>query len=188
MVGGLVLLFLASVVLVAVLGTRPVGTNPSPGATNDPGIGDTATGGQGQDVDGIKCEAGERLEYHIHSHLYILVDGRPQTVSAQVGIPGYPLPRCIYWLHTHDASGVIHVESPVIATYTLGQFFDIWGQPLNRTDVATYPVTGGQLTVFVDGKEYTGDPRDIPLKAHTQIVIEIGQTGPPPQNTFPPGL
>jgi hypothetical protein len=42
--------------------------------------------------------------------------------------------------------------------------------------------------VFVDGKEYAGDPRDIPLKAHTQIVLEIGQAGPPPSYTFPPGL
>jgi hypothetical protein len=186
MVGGLVALFLASVALVAILGTRPVAT-PSPGSS-DPGIGDTATGGQGQDVDGIKCEASERLVYHVHAHLFILVDGKPQTVSAQVGIPGYPLARCIYWLHTHDGSGVIHVESPVEATYTLGQFFDIWGQPLNRTDVAIYPVTGGQLTVFVDGKEFAGDPRDIPLKAHSQIVIEIGQTGPPPEYVFPAGL
>jgi hypothetical protein len=149
---------------------------------------DTSRGGQGQDVDGIKCESSEQLAYHIHEHLSILVDGTAQKIPAYVGIPGGPiLPRCIYWLHTHDATGVIHVESPVVAIYTLGQFFDIWGQPLNSTRVATYPVTG-QLVVFVDGHQYGGDPRDIALGVHTQIVIEIGRQVAPPQFTFQAGL
>lgn len=177
MIGGLVGLFLLSIVLLAALQSSGTGTS------------DTSRGGQGQDVDGIKCQGSEQLAYHIHQHLFILVDGQPQTVPAYVGIPGAPvLPRCIYWLHTHDTSGVIHVESPVQALYTLGQFFDIWGQPLSSAYVATHPVIGGRLSVFVDGRQYSGDPRDIPLDAHTQIVLEIGQPVTPPQFTFPAGL
>ncbi len=30
-------------------------------------------------------------------------------------------------LHTHDASGIIHVESSVKRNYTLGEFLNIWG-------------------------------------------------------------
>lgn len=44
------------------------------------------------------------------------------------------------------------------------------------------------LTVFVDGVQYDGDPRDIELKAHTQVVLELGQVGRPPSFTFPGGL
>ena len=179
MVGGLIGLFLLSVVLIAALGTQPVGPN----------AGNTRSGGQGQDVDGIKCQGTEQLAYHIHQHLFILVDGNPQTVPAYIGIPGGPiLPKCIYWLHTHDDSGIIHVESPVEALYTLGQFFDIWGQPLNSSEVANHHVTGGALKVFVDAKTYSGDPRDIPLKAHTRIVLEIGKQVPPPTYEFPAGV
>ena len=188
MIGGLVALFLLSIVLVAALGTQPAAT-PTPGSSNDPGVGDNTSGGQGQDIDGVKCQTNEQLVYHVHAHLFILIDGRPQIVSSQVGIPGGPLlPKCIYWLHTHDTSGIIHIESPTQRTYTLGQFFDIWGQPLNRSDIAIYPVTGGQLTIFVDGQQYNGDPRDIELKAHTQVVLELGQPLPPPQFGFPPGI
>lgn len=179
MLAGLVGLFLLTVVLLVALGSRSGGS----------GAADTSTGGHGQTVDGIRCEGTEQLAYHIHQHLVVLVDGNPQTIPAYVGIPGGPLlPKCIYWLHTHDATGIIHVESPSEALYTLGEFFDIWAQPLNSTRVATHPVIGGQLVVFVDGHQYSGDPRSIPLGIHTQIVIEIGRPVTPPQFTFPPGL
>ncbi len=56
--------------------------------------------------------------------------------------------------------------------------------PLNRTDVAVYPVPADGLTVFVDGRQFTDDPRNIELKAHTQVVIELGQAGPPPSFDF----
>ena len=186
MFGGLIAVFVASVLAIAALGTsRPV-TTPTPGST-DPGVGDTSSGGQGQPVDGVNCDVGEQLVYHVHAHLYILVDGKPQKVSEQIGIPA-KFPPCFYWLHTHDTSGVIHIESPTQRTYKLGQFFDIWGMPLNRTDVAVYPVPSDGLTVFVDGQQFTDDPRNIELKAHTEVVIELGQVVPPPPFEFPAGL
>ena len=36
-------------------------------------------------------------------------------------------------LHTHDASGIVHIESPDKRDYTLGQFFDVWGVRLSST-------------------------------------------------------
>jgi hypothetical protein len=185
--GGLIGLFIAGVVAFAVLGTAPT-NSVTPGSTDNPGVGDTANGGQGQEVDGIKCETSEQLVYHVHAHLFILLDGKPQTVSSQIGIPGAPLPRCFYWLHTHDNSGIIHIESPTNRNYNLGQFFDIWGQPLNRIDVATHPVPSTGLTVFVNGVQYSDDPRNIELTAHTQVVLELGQVVPPPSFSFPSGL
>jgi hypothetical protein len=185
-----VLLFLATVAILAYFaanGPKP-GPSPSPGGP-DPGVGDTASGGQGQDVDGIKCETHEQLVYHVHAHLWILLNGQPQLVSSQVGIPGGPLtPKCYYWLHTHDTSGIIHIESPSQAKYTLGQFFDIWGQPLTSTKVAVYDVPAGSLTAFVDGQQFNGDPRNITLDAHTKIVLELGTQVSPPGFDFPNGL
>jgi hypothetical protein len=162
---------------------------PNPGASpgSTPaysGVGDTAMGGQGQDVDGIKCEAQEQVAYHVHAHLFILRDGAPQPVAKNIGIHFAGIGTCIYWLHTHDASGIIHVESPTQRFYTLGQFFDIWGMPLSRNGVSTLDVPNGELTVFVDGTQYEGDPRDIQLKGHTQVVIELGKVVAPPPYDF----
>jgi hypothetical protein len=147
----------------------------------DPGVGDTAAGGNGEPVDGISCGPIEQGASHFHAHLYILDEGVAQPVSAFIGIPGAPgTTRCFYWLHTHDRSGIIHIESPTGRTYTLGEMFDIWGQPLSRDRVARLPVPGRRMTVFVDGQEYSGGLRDIPLHEHTEVVIEIGKRVTPP--------
>jgi hypothetical protein len=167
------------------------GGSPTTGASPPAyaGVGDTVDGGHGQDVDGIKCEA-EVLVYHVHAHLFILRDGVPQAVPRSIGIVEPALPRCLYWLHTHDTSGIIHVESPTQRLYTLGQFFDIWGMPLARTGVAGLDVPNGELVVFVDGQQIPNDqdPRDIELRAHTQVVIEVGKVVQPPSFQFPQGL
>ena len=81
-------------------------------------------------IDGIQCNASEQLVFHNHAHLDIYMNGQPYTVPSQIGIvPG----NCIYWLHTHDDSGIIHIESPVTRNFTLGQFFDIWKAKFNNT-------------------------------------------------------
>ncbi|MGH2458796.1 MAG: hypothetical protein ACRDIY_08010 [Chloroflexota bacterium] len=132
-------------------------------------------GGHGQVVDGIPCQNGEQLAYHVHAHLTILANGQPVTVPAQVGIPG----SCFYWLHTHDTTGAIHIEAPAPQTYTLGQFFDIWGQPLTTDNVAG---NRGAVTAYVNQVKVSGDPRSIPLKDHSSIVLEVGTSPPPPAN------
>jgi hypothetical protein len=58
-------------------------------------------------------------------------------VPAGIGIKP---PDCIYWLHTHDISGIIHVESPDNRTFTLGQFFDIWGKKFNNSQIFDFMV------------------------------------------------
>jgi hypothetical protein len=141
-------------------------------------------------VDGIPCDQLEQTATHYHASLTILYDGQPVNVNGNVGRPT----TCFYWLHTHDETpGIIHVESPKNGrTYTLGNFFDIWRQPLSHSQVATMSVDnkqGQRLFVFVDGKAYTGDPRQIQIKSHEVITLEIGKTSvPPPPYTFANGL
>jgi len=175
----------------ATLGNRtpgvPAGVVQSAFPGTDPGDGATASGGHGQPVDGITCDGSEQLAFHVHAHLYLLRDGISQPVSRAIGIPGDNpiLPRCFYWMHTHDRSGLIHMEAPRAQTFTLGQFFDIWGMPLSASQVARLAVPAGQPpTVYVDGTVYAGDPRTIELKRHTQVVIEVGRLVDPPGYSF----
>jgi hypothetical protein len=154
--------------------------------------GGTSTQNGGQPVANIQCETGEQLATHYHSHVDILYKNQPVSIPANTGIP--PGSSCLYWLHTHDTTGIIHIEAPRgqgSRQFTLGDFFKIWGQPLSRTRVATIPVgSGTQLRVWVNGIPYTGDPSKIVLKNHEQIVIEIGPpyTEPPPTFTWPAGV
>jgi hypothetical protein len=151
-----------------------------------------------QTIDQIECQTNEQVAYHIHVHLTIFVNGQARQIPYGIGITP-PLQTtsqggtfvdggtCYYWLHTHADDGIIHVESPSQQTYDLGNFFDVWGQPLNSDQVG--PAVG-KLTVFLNGKPYAGDPRLIPLVAHNQIQIDEGSPTVPmqPQITFPTGL
>ena len=138
-------------------------------------------------VDGISCAPTEQLVYHIHQHLAVFDDGTLYQLPAGVGIPGSqaeqtdegPIAaggKCLYWLHTHTTDGVIHVESPTKRIYTLGNFFDVWHQPLSSDRVASLH---GAVTSFVNGRPWKKSPRDIPLLPHEDIQLEIGQPAPP---------
>jgi hypothetical protein len=148
-------------------------------------------------VDGIQCQASEQVLFHIHAHLTVFVNGAPRRVPFGIGIPdpqASPTPAgpfvgsgsCFYWLHTHAADGIIHIESPVERKYTLGNLFHVWGQKLGPTEVG--PAIG-RVTAFYDGRWFRGDPRDIPLSRHAQIQLDVGQPLPAPAKiSFPSGL
>jgi hypothetical protein len=127
----------------------------------------------GQPIKGITCDAGEGQRVHIHQHLAIFDHGAPVAVPAYIGIP--EIARCIYWLHTHTPDGIIHIEAPVDRSFTLGDFFAVWGQPLERQRVANATVRRGEkVRVWLDGKVFVGEPATIPLEPHTDIVIQVG--------------
>jgi hypothetical protein len=163
-----------------------------------PALGRTRLVAVSDQIDGITCQASEQVLFHIHAHLTIFVRGVARQVPAGIGIaPPYQVeatPRgafvggaaCFMWLHTHAADGIIHTESPVQRTYTLGEFFDLWGQPLNRTQVGP---SHGRVRALSNGQVFTGNPRDVPLLAHAQIQLEVGRPLLAPENiAFPKGL
>jgi hypothetical protein len=116
---------------------------------------------------------------HFHPHLNIMIDSKPVTVPSQIGI------NTSLWkdhsldqygmqamsdgmsgmapLHTHDASGIIHVESNIIRNYTLGEFLNIWGG---------LDTTGKTVKATVDGKPVS-DFRDIVLRDGVQINLDV---------------
>ena len=147
----------------------------------------TPTGSTGDTIDGIGCDPSEQAVYHVHTHLAVYVDGVLRPIAPGIGIvqpeasqstagPFYGASTCYYWLHVHAQDGVIHIESPTVQSYTLGQFFDLWDQPLAASRVGT---AGGTVTVFVDGQLHRGDPRAIRLGSQEDIQIDVGTVVPP---------
>jgi len=122
---------------------------------------------------GIGFLGKEALAFHIHQHLDLFVNGQRVTVPAQIGFLSGS--TGLAFLHTHDTTGVIHVESPVVKNYTLGNFFDVWGVLFTKDQLGAYKATGDdKVRVFVNGKPFTGDPRSIVLRNFEEIVVAFG--------------
>ncbi len=155
--------------------------------------GDTATGGQGQTIDGtLNCLKTVGGPGHHHVHISLFVNGQQLAIPRGIGMfqPDHNNfiyhQTCLYFLHTHDDTGIIHMEPRVgQGSFKLGNVFDMWGEPLTTTNVAGYT---GQQTIIVDGVNYTGNPRQIQLAPYMQITLEVGTplSGPPPTYLFPP--
>lgn len=149
-------------------------------------LGDTPSGGQGAPVDGIPCD-NAAVVYHIHTHVSLFHNGAQLAIPLAIGIM-HPVftgggtiadsGTCFYHLHTHDSSGIIHIENPTPTTFLLGQVFDIWGQPLTVSNVAGFT---GPTLFWVGTSLFSGDPRTIVLSDHEQVTLEVG--GP---YVFPP--
>lgn len=131
---------------------------------------------------------------HIHQHLDIYVDGKPVTVPGDLGIgPGGTF---ISDLHTHASypPGIIHVESPTVASFSLGQFFAVWGVPLSDRCIGSLCAGGGKtLRAWVNGKPVPGDPTRIVLESHQEIVVAFGTAAQMPKPVpstyaFPEGV
>jgi len=109
--------------------------------------------------------------------------------------------HCYYQMHTHDASGMIHIEGYTApaggakgSLYTLGDFLAVWGIPLNSMQLGPL---NGPVTIYTSGPVarggygtnsevgsntytvFTGlDPNTIPLYSHEVVWILIGSGNP----------
>ncbi len=97
-------------------------------------------------------------------------------------------------LHTHDASGIIHIESPTKTAYTLGQFVAVWGVRLSGSCIGSLCDTRTrQLRADVNGKRVDANPARIDLAPHQEIVLAYGPASQLPHEiassySFPAGL
>lgn len=198
----LVVVIVAAVVVVGVLisnkKTVDAGQqNPNNADTGNQLLATTAGQHRGEAVNGIQSNDHEQVLFHIHAHLAIYINGKQKLLPYGVGIvPPYQLQQtqdgpfvaggsAFYWLHTHDESGVIHMEAPVQRKFTLGDFFAEWKQPLSANQVGP---DKGKVTAFLNNKPYTGDPAQIPLTAHALIQLDVGKVVPFQPYTFAQGL
>ncbi len=123
--------------------------------------------------------ANNNMLMHNHVSLNVTIGGKPIIVPTHIGMTqtGIFVDPSLFAehsldkygmegmspLHTHDNSGLIHVESNTVRDYTLGEFLDIW-KGLN-TD-------GKNVVASVDGKPVS-DFRNILLNDRTKIVLDI---------------
>jgi hypothetical protein len=185
----------------AMAGTPDAGTACAPNGAATPVVPDSGLLWPAPDdplartvLAGLEPQPKEHLDYHVHAHLDIFVDGQAIVVPAGIGIniddPGvrqFDTPSgvayggidlceqaCISPLHTHDADGVLHTESAIVQPNTLGQFFVEWGVRLDADCVGEFCRPGKAISVYVDGEAFEGNPADIELTDLKVIVIVIG--------------
>jgi hypothetical protein len=119
----------------------------------------------------VPCGPSEVFTRHDHVHPTILIRGQIKSVPGFVGITA----TSICWLHTHDTSGIIHIEAGDNRTLTLGDFFSVWGQPLSQTVIDGERAGSGEsVQATVDQQPYSGPPETIVLKNHEDIVLQLG--------------
>jgi len=123
-----------------------------------------------------------KIIMHIHSNLNVTVNGKSLIVPNGIGINstlwndhsldkfGTERKTTIFGmvtpamspLHTHDSSGTIHFESTEYRNYTLGQFLNIWGIPLE----------GSRVNLFIDGNS-TDNYSNYVLKDREKMILKI---------------
>jgi hypothetical protein len=141
---------------------------------------------------GLSVAPMEGAVVHFHTHLDVLVNGKPVDVASQIGIA--PNQSNLAEMHTHDTTGILHIESPSKdKKYTLGQLFTEWNVRLDATELGGLKAGGGNtLTAYVDGKPQPGNPADIQLTPHREIALVYGPANAHPKvpssYKFAPGL
>ena len=124
-----------------------------------------------------------------HYHAVLMIYANDQLVQIPVNIGEGDSGPCTQPLHVHASSpdtSVIHIESPQMRTYTLGDFFKVWaatpniGGPtpvvFNQNQIFSYTVGNGyQLRMYVNGQESTAYD-SLTLNDHTIIVIVYGNS------------
>jgi hypothetical protein len=133
---------------------------------------------------GLTPLSAEGTVIHIHQHLNVYLNGKKVQVPPDIGID--PSAGFLTELHSHDATGIVHVESPTKRSFVLGQFFGEWGVKLTSNCLGSYC---GKLKWWVNGKRMVGNPAQLILKPHQEIVIAFGKapSSIPSSYNFPAG-
>ena len=141
---------------------------------------------------GIPCapRLGPRVAAHVEvfaaNHVVLIGTGvgtRPPRTESDGRIVRA---ACFGPVITLDPTGVVLVRpgSPP----PLSALFRAWGERLSRTELASFHASPGQaVAAFVDGRPWHGSVTHLPLRNHSEIVLEVGPHVPPHRAyTFPP--
>jgi hypothetical protein len=128
----------------------------------------------------IGIPPGGKEKFHIHAMLHIYVNGLLVPLPADIGIDAAKGIETS--MHTHDGTGIIHMEAPRPFRYTLGDFFAVWGVKLGPAQVGGLTGYGGdKLHFYLNGKPLA-DPAALVLHRYDSIVIGYGPIGSFPHN------
>ena len=145
-----------------------------------------------QPIDGVYCDQLEQTGFHHHVLLTIYVNDQQVSVPAGVGLAGNPSsPTCYYWLHTHDSTGIIHIEAPSGGSYTLKNYLDIWQNFAGTSSSITYPTqlaSSTGWTVYINGKKVNEDFSHVDISSnqawHEIITIMYNSPNSKPVTTY----
>jgi hypothetical protein len=120
----------------------------------------------------IGIPPGGEEKFHIHALLHIYINGLLAPLPANIGLD--PAEGVESSMHTHDATGIIHMEAPHPFNYTLGDFFSVWGVKLGPAQVGGLRGFGGNhLHFYLNGKPLS-NPAALVLRRGDSIVIGYG--------------
>jgi hypothetical protein len=126
----------------------------------------------------IGIPPGGQEKFHIHAMVRLYVNGLLAPLAAEIGLD--PAQGIESSMHTHDGTGIVHMEAPHPFAYTLGDFFQVWGVKLGPEQVGGLKGLGGDhLHFYLNGKPLT-DPAALVLHRNDSIVIGYGA-----DNSFP---
>lgn len=115
----------------------------------------------------LRCTTDMATQFHIHPVLKIIINGQEQEIPANIGIEV----TCMKALHTHDTTGIIHVEAPVKRDFTLADFFAIWGKSFTKDQILDSKVDDNHsIKETVNGQEVQ-DYENTVLRDKDKIVI-----------------
>lgn len=149
---------------------------------------------RGRPVAGLRCSRARAAR--VGAHLELFVDRRVVRIPAGIGIApphsgvGAYVHRgaCSYAARTREPTGLIELD-PNSRRVTLGDLFEIWGQPLSRRRLAGFTAASGGVRAYIAGRRWRSDPRAIPLQRHSVIVLQLGRALPPHRRyIFPEAL
>lgn len=111
----------------------------------------------------IACLSSEGTTLHTHPYLQIFIDGEKVKIPSGIGIPKTKFQgefavsgACFLPIHTHDSSGIIHVESPTLdKEYTLEDFFKVW-----KVQLKTIKINGQDMPITFSKDEILGFKAD----------------------------
>lgn len=146
-------------------------------------------GGQGATVDGIPTATSMSTQYHVHAFVGLYVNGQEIAIPDAIGMVNpfgdfqppdpctnnTPNQECyadaFYYMHTHDASGEVHMEAPTStpcgmqngvymgpcnwSMFTFGNFLDIWGIQLTPMNFGPF---NGPVQIYTSPLKYVGCP------------------------------
>ena len=137
--------------------------------------------GERLDQIGLPRLVQEGMALDLHVRLAVRVEGTTVEIPTSIGLNGEEVSGgrmvsgFVAAIHTHDDSGLVHVHSPDVRPYTLGQLFDVWGVTLTEDRIGGYCVGGErELTVEADGEVVPGDPRELRLADGQRIRVTYG--------------
>lgn len=127
----------------------------------------------------LACTTDMATEFHIHPNLTIMIDGVKRTIPTDVGI----VDGCMNALHTHDDTGKLHVESPEKRDFTLADFFAVWKQPFDRTQILEYKADEThEIRLLVNGN-LSEDFENLILRDLDKIMISYQKKAAAPSAT-----